>query len=411
MKYKIYAEKEWNNKRCDEAGDLELAIYPEDAESHRQDFIWRLTISEMESQSPILIKSEGYQRTFLVLEGTAALTYDDKLVKRLTDLEQDTFDDSARVKCFGTALSCSLVSRKGYQQSLEAVSLTAENRDVPLRLRWEKQENRNREAGEEVTLRSHTRFSQCFFCQTGYCVITFGEPAVNETSGVMEDSVFLQQGESLVLHSDPAKQEGYPKTGVMGEGLVLCAQIFYSEPDQVVTEEHPVSGGAERTASKATAEDFFQAAKIALTSFRGSKYLFPSLKKVWYDEALKAGIRKIERFYLPFVLWIAGTGILSLIGAEQWSPELFISVICGWSLFLIFFITPFLYFLALPKPVKTHIKKLDELTEHEREVLLRERKENPRLERILKKYEISGRNVYIEDGESAKKEEDTGSSV
>lgn len=404
MKYKIYEQKELDNKRRDETGDTELVIYPEEAGGRRQDFVWKLTIGEIESRSPVLIKSEGYQRTLLVVDGTAVLTYEDKLVKRLTDLEQDTFDGSARVKCFGTALSCSLVSRKGCQQSLEAVLLTAENHDIPLLLQQMKQENSNREAGREAVLQNHTRLSQCFFCQTGYCVVTFGAPAVNKASGEMDDSVLLQQGECLVLHSDPAKQERYPKTGVMGEGLVLCAQIFYDEQDQEVSEGQPIAGGAERTGTKATAEDFFQAARIALTGFRGSRYLFPSLKKVWYDEALKAGIRRIERWYLPFVLWIAGTGILSLIGAEKWSPELFISVICGWSLLLIFFLTPFLYFLALPKPVKSHIKRLDELTEHEREVLLLEQKENPRLERILKKYEISGRNVYIEDGENVKKE-------
>jgi len=78
---------------------------------------------------------------------------------------------------------------------------------------------------------------------------------------------------------------------------------------------------------------------------------------------------------------------------EYWGKEMVIPVIIAWLLLDFLVINPFIYFTAVPKPVKAHIKKIHDLSEYEKKV--REKEKNPsdeRAQKILKKYKWTGRN-------------------
>ena len=59
----------------------------------------------------------------------------------------------------------------------------------------------------------------------------------------------------------------------------------------------------------------------------------------------------------------------------------------------IFLISPLMYFAVVPKPTKAHIKDIDKLTPYEQKVRERQMNTNEQVEKILKKYKNSGRNL------------------
>ena len=74
--------------------------------------------------------------------------------------------------------------------------------------------------------------------------------------------------------------------------------------------------------------------------------------------------------------------------------------VVGWFLIDIFLISPSLYLAVVPKPVRKHIKDINNLTPYEQRVLEKQLATNERLEKLLKKYKNSGRYQYDEDGNS-----------
>lgn len=384
MEYRIYKEEDFSITSSPAGAVRQLAVFPEHP---RQNFIWSLGIQEIQQEEASLSRMPEYDRSLLVLEGDVILAYEGQRVARLKELEQDRFDGGFSAKSFGRAQMYDLLVRKGAAGYLDVLKLTKENR-VPER---EDPEGRG-------------CVCQAFYCREGYGVISFAER-----------TCMIRQGQQLVICQEGSEPLD---TGVMGEGILIRTQIFYDQ-DQAGERSEP-DKGTERTEApdrKKEADspetyppeqggafaDFAECMKLSLTNFRGSRFIFPYLKKIWYDEALKAGIRRVERFYLPVVLWFVGVAVFGLYGGEQWSPKTVLYVLIGWSLLVLFVLSPLMYFLAVPKPVKAHIKRLDQLSEYEKAVRQREREANPVAERILKKYKISGRNVYIEDGPRRKK--------
>lgn len=384
MEYRIYKEEDFSITSSPAGAVRQLAVLPEHL---RQNFIWSLGIQEIQQEEASLSRMPEYDRSLLVLEGDVILAYEGQRVARLKELEQDRFDGGFSAKSFGRAQMYDLLVRKGAAGYLDVLKLTKENR-VPER---EDPEGRG-------------CVCQAFYCREGYGVVSFAER-----------TCMIRQGQQLVICQEGSEPLD---TGVMGEGILIRAQIFYNQ-DQADERGEP-DKGTERTEApdrKKEADspetyhpeqggafaDFAECMKLSLTNFRGSRFIFPYLKKIWYDEALKAGIRRVERFYLPVVLWFVGVAVFGLYGGEQWSPKTVLYVLIGWSLLVLFVLSPLIYFLAVPKPVKAHIKRLDQLSEYEKAVRQREREANPVADRILKKYKISGRNVYIEDGPRRKK--------
>lgn len=372
MEYRIYKEEDFNIMGGPAGEERQLAAFPQ-----QQPFLWKLALQEFDQEETELARMPEYDRIMLVLEGDIILAYEGQRVARLKALEQDRFDGGFSAKSFGKAQVYDLLVRKGAAGYLDVLKLTEESR-VPEREDPEGKRN----------------ICQAFYCQEGYGVVS--------AAGQI---CMIRPGQQLVICQNASEELD---TGIMGEGTLIRAQIFYdceegTEPDQCAAEadqieisDQPEDQEAEPEV-KGSLSDFLECMKLSLTNFRGSRFIFPYLKKIWYDEALKAGIRKVERFYLPMLLWFAGVAVFGMYGAEQWKPLTVLYILIGWSLLVMFVLSPLMYFLAVPKPVKAHIKKLEDLTEYEKGVRQQEQDANPVADKILKKYKISGRNEYIED--------------
>lgn len=355
MNYEIRKEENFKTSPWAGGTTTELAIFPEKADYRDRDFIWRLSTARVDQEESPFTKLPDYDRVLMVLEGDVVLAHEGQRVARLKAMEQDRFDGGCTSKSFGTCRNYNLMVRKGSIGYLDVLELTEQSATL------------DREEPEGLS-----KSCQAFYCCNGYGIVAFAG-----------HSCMVKEGEQLVIQHDETESI---RISVMGEGTLVRAQIFYDE--RILSRQ-------EIPSEKASFSDFAACVKLSLTNFRGSSFLFPSLKTIWYDEDLKDGIQKIERFYIPIFLWIAGVTGFSLCGiAGKWEPFSIVCILLGWTLLMMLVISPLFYFLVVPKPVKAHIKKVAELTEYEQGVRQKEQEENPMVYKIEKKYKMSGRNVY-----------------
>ncbi len=147
---------------------------------------------------------------------------------------------------------------------------------------------------------------------------------------------------------------------------------------------------------KVSSSDIRFAYRVALTDFRGAKYIFKSLKDCWYDQYLQKAIKKLNDYFISFGVWLLVSLIITV--SLQYFSHLdfaFLSLVI-WTLVHLFLIRPILYLLFLPKPISKHIKPIIELTSEELAIKKALEEENERTKKLLKKYRITGRNKYID---------------
>lgn len=357
MNYQLYREEDFNTSEWSGGTTKELAIFPENAAYSSRDFIWRLSSAVVEHDESDFTRLPDYDRVLMVLEGDVVLAYRGERVARLQQLEQDRFDGGFLTKSYGRIRGYNLMVRKGCQGFLDTLDLT-ETFTEP-----------EREDPEQ-----YAHICQTFYCREGYAVVSLDG-----------QTCMVKEGQQLVVQYDSL--ESVP-VGVMGEGILIRAQIFYD--DMVLAEQ-------EIPEEKGTFEDFKECMKLSLTNFRGSRFIFRYLEALWYDESLQKGIRKIERFYLPMLLWFAGIAVFGIFGGVHWPPLVVLCVLIGWSLLALFVISPLLYFQTVPKPVKAHIKHVDALNDYEKVLWQREKDANPVADRILKKYKFTVKDETLPD--------------
>lgn len=76
------------------------------------------------------------------------------------------------------------------------------------------------------------------------------------------------------------------------------------------------------------------------------------------------------------------------------------TVACSHSRWIIFdslVVSPLIYLAIVPKPVRRHMKPVDELTPYEQKVRSGQINKNERVENIMKKYKTSGRTGREEE--------------
>ncbi|MBR3756022.1 MAG: HutD family protein [Firmicutes bacterium] len=352
MSIKIYKSEDFTPSKWTGGTTTQLAIFPEDADYVKRNFIWRLSTATCDLEETTFTKLPDYDRVLMVLKGDVVLAHQDVRVARLGELEQDRFDGGYHTKSFGKITDYNLMTVKGSKGYLDVIELTAESKELEF----------EREEGPE-------RFDVTFYCRDGYGTITIGT-----------ETFMLMPGQQMVASFVNGEEV---KMSVMGDGTLVRGQIFY---DYKPEEMGPTIIPREKTSFA----DFKTCIFLANTQFHGAKHIFKSLKTTWYDEELSKGIKKAESLYLTMVVFLLGFLVIAFSGlnhfTETWQ---WILAIGGWILVDTFVISPLIYLPFMPKPVKPHIKDINNLTPYEQGVYESELGRNERVEKIMKKYKNS----------------------
>lgn len=403
-----YSVSEWSGGKT-----KELAIYPPECRYADRDFIFRLSSATVELDESDFTLLPDYNRVLMVLKGSVVLTYDGKRSVHLNELEQDSFDGASDTKSFGRITDYNLMVRKGCDGKVDVLKPALDALDPENTLETE-----------------HSRRIHALYCKEGYCVVNAG----GEQKMISPGQLFLM---------DFGEEE--PAYSIMGDGVVIRAQVGHDCDAQAIPEDEPsenaapleeeipseeeASGNEERrwpfgrTEEKEScnisdesilehnggfAEDFKWSVILANTQFRGAKSIFKKLNNYVYDDELHSRINKLERFFVTFFVFIIVLMIfLSVVmsGGDMDEGKVLL-VILAWFIIDSLVVSPLIYYLAMPKPIKSHIHDVNKMTAEETETVAAARNKNERLERILKKYSNSGRNVGTVIAEKARREKE-----
>ena len=355
MKYQLIKKDAYKTSRWTGGETREMAIWPAGSRYLERNFVWRLSSATVEQEESDFSSLPDYDRVLMVLEGEVVLSHEGQRVARLKALEQDRFDGAYKTHSFGRITDYNLMVRKGNEGYLDLL--------YPA----ETAVQCGPTQPTEKPLAVHA-----LFCQEGYFV-----------AGMGGKTVMASPGELLVMEFGEGEQPAYT---IMGEGTVIRAQVYFDEmKGQLAAEEIPPE--------KATFDDFKACVYLANVQFRAAKYILPSLKRTWFDQALSKAIRKVEKLYLTAAAFLLGALAICIpmaLTAEVWQVFAALAV---WTLLDVFVVSPLIYLPFMPKPVRKHIKDVDKLTPYEQKVREEELKSNPQLEKLLKKYKNSGRNL------------------
>jgi hypothetical protein len=234
-------------------------------------------------------------------------------------------------------------------------------------------EAKNQAFPSELLQPDRPYFARGYYCESGYLVAVMDQ-----------DTVSLRPGDQLMIFGE-REQEASLK--LMGEGRTIEALVAYGEwGDQ--TEEYSTGFSI-----MPTWQDMKDATFVAYTNFRGASYFSKRRRELWYDPLMTKGIRRLERFYIPMIIFILGFLASVYGGIEISGREGVVYWVLAWLVLDLLVITPGLYLWFLPLPIRDHMKPMETLTPYEKELCRKELEKNPQLEKILKKYTITGRNV------------------
>ena len=428
MKSILRKEKDFSVSDWSGGKTKELAIFPADSRYADREFIYRISSATVDLDESDFTLLPDYDRVLMVLQGSSVLTYNGKKTVHLNELEQDCFDGAWNTKSYGRITDFNLMTRKGCAGKVDVIRPEAEAAEMGDTLE------------SELKRRTHA-----IYCKEGYLV-------VNAADG----QKMVSPGQLLVMEFG----EEEPAYTVMGNGVAIRSQIAfdegapgYAEYEELKPEQEPEPGeepehdddvretvevsqvtketvgsyaanifgtGRRKVSDKGLsdasaldykggfAEDYKWAFILSNTQFHGAKALFPKLKSLVYDDELHGKVRRLEKMLITFFVFILGLLALltfSMKDGEMKDAEILI-MIAVWLVIDILIVSPAIYYFTLPKPIKSHIHDLNKVSKEEAEALLNDRNKNERLERILKKYSNSGRNVGTVIADSARREKE-----
>ena len=395
MRYELRKEKDFSVSKWMGGKTKELAIFPPDSKYIDRDFIWRLSSATVELEESDFSKLPDYDRVLMVMEGSAVLTYDGKKSIRLKELEQDSFDGGAKTKSYGKITDFNVMVRKGGDGILDVIRPDSDAKIMGDTLHTER----------KCT-------THALYVKEGYLVVNY--------NGTM---MMANQGELLVMEFF----NEIPVYAVMGEGVVIRAQMGYDY-------EIPEGQDATETAKDTTAEgeatetkpepetappviekkdepkpeepvdkgSFFENFKwaffIANTQFRGAQHMIKKLKTIWYDDKLHDAIYKLEKFFVTYIVFLIGILLCLWAFARDGISDGVVAAIIGvWLIIDIVLVSPLIYYFVLPKPISSHVKELDKMTEEELTIMVQRNSRNERLEKILARYKNTGKANKLEE--------------
>ena len=417
-----YSISEWSGGKT-----KELVIFPRDCRYADRDFIFRLSSATVELDESDFTMLPDYNRVLMVLEGSVVLTYDGKKTVHLNELEQDSFDGASVTKSFGRITDFNLMVRKGCDGMLDVL------RPAP-----EAEEPGN------TLFTEHNRRIHALYCREGYCIVNAGG-----------QQKMISPGQLFIM--DFGEEE--PEYSLMGDGVIIRAQIghdsessFEEEAEDItVSEEKEYEEAEKRSVEEASedetsgnfadtarrygllpghgkytrptvelnetskvdykggfAEDFKWSFILANTQFKGARYIFKKLDRLVYDEELSSKIRKLERFFITMLVFLAALMLIMTLAMKAGNVgEGTVFILCLiWLVVDCVLVSPLIYYAALPKPIRSHIHDMDKMSQDEVDSVMEERSYNERLERLLDKYSNSGRNVGTVMADKARREKE-----
>ena len=143
---------------------------------------------------------------------------------------------------------------------------------------------------------------------------------------------------------------------------------------------------AKQMQTMVTFSDYLYALMLTIKSLRFSDKLFPKLAKKIPLPVLEYASSKISKLYITWIVYLVGLSATLKIAFDNYGSTGIIISVVVWSLIAGFILTPLIYALALPRPIKDYFVDEEELSDEERKAWEKAKSRNPRMERLKKRY-------------------------
>lgn len=101
----------------------QLAIYPQDADYNKRNFMWRISSARVEVEESTFTSLPGIERVIMVLDGRLQLEHENHHKADLDVFQQDSFSGDWKTKSYGKVTDFNLMMRKDCRGSLEAIGV------------------------------------------------------------------------------------------------------------------------------------------------------------------------------------------------------------------------------------------------------------------------------------------------
>ena len=376
MKLRIIKKEQQVESNWSGGKTRQLAIFPESASYLDRDFIWRLSTADSDREESSFSRLEGYDRILMVLEGDVVLAHGDERTAHLAALEQDRFDGGVKTRCFGQLKKdYNLIMARGCAGSLEVMDVSAKATDIGLD-----------PADDELPEGDRYR-SVCVYVLEGYAVVTCDS-----------SSEMVREGEQGVVELAPGEE---PTVHLMGEGKCILARVAFATGEEASEARIGSEGAGGESVPEGSGSFFSEYGTCLRLFFRSNKWSKMLRReggdKVYYDKPLATALSRLERRYVTTIVWAVGTFLCLSPIIFDMNVLPFIGLAAVFTLVHLFFIAPFIYWRSLPRPVRAHMKPVEEMDVFEKAHHAEAIADNPQLEKLMRKYKSDDENYFADE--------------
>ncbi|MGP7816955.1 HutD/Ves family protein [Niallia sp. 01092] len=103
----------------------ELAIFPENTDYYKQNFLWRLSVATIDEEESLFTSLPGVQRITMIINGEMHLEHAGHYRKFLKPFDQDTYKGEWTTRSKGKVKDFNIMLRNNYQAEMETINLEA----------------------------------------------------------------------------------------------------------------------------------------------------------------------------------------------------------------------------------------------------------------------------------------------
>lgn len=390
MRYGVRDEKLYTQKDDDRGRVTRLAVFPLDADPDGSAWLWKLELLDFEEEEWELAPELEAGRVLVSITGSPIVRIGEKS-RRIPEKESLRFSGRDAAKGFGRFRGYLLSVRGDSLGFTEFLLPGEEERVLPLRnARW-----------------FRDRF-QAFYCASGSAAL--------QINGTL---VSLKEGQQLISQCDGPDEQ--PDIRISGSGAVIRCEILASPDAEDAWEQadalFPPEGAGEEGLGNGEAapdlsipgspapenaplsfSDFRECLFLSRIRLRGAKHFSKRYQNSWFDGELQAAMNRIDRFFLPDLIFFLGLIGCVAYGAMNMTVGITVILALCWTAVDLLLVTPLLYLAVVPRPVSRHILDLNAMSEEEQAVVRRQKNRNERAERLMKRYRVG-----VEYGNDKKK--------
>ncbi|WP_445489020.1 HutD/Ves family protein [Niallia sp. 03133] len=101
----------------------ELAIFPENTDYYKQNFLWRLSVATIDEEESLFTSLPGVNRITMIMDGEMHLEHDGHYRKFLKPFDQDAYEGEWTTRSKGKVKDFNVMLRNNYQAEIETINL------------------------------------------------------------------------------------------------------------------------------------------------------------------------------------------------------------------------------------------------------------------------------------------------